>query len=80
MTSRNDHDAAGSDKPVDTGDEDNTDLVKRLADNQLLSGRLKGGDEKSRPNRQYGMHDADPGSAGDDEPPANPSATRGSDG
>jgi len=33
MTSRKKDDPTGSDKSVDTGDEEGTNLVKRLADN-----------------------------------------------
>lgn len=73
--SRKDDDASGSDKPVDTGHEDSTNLKKRLIDNQPLSDTHKLRDENLGEHRQYGMHDADPARS-DDEPPT----TRGSDG
>jgi len=74
MTSRTDDDA-GRDTPADTGDDDSTNLVKRLRDNQPLSDTHKVRDEHLGEHRQYGMRDVDSVSS-DDEPPA----TRGSDG
>ena len=80
MASRKDHDATRTNKPVDTGDdEEGTNLIKRLTDNQPLSDTHKVHDKHRGEHRQYGMRDADPAPGGN-EPPGPPPATRGSDG